>query len=65
MSEADHIELLELVRQVRGKVMLSGYPSALDDDALAGWKRHEWVRPSDAGGGRTKARRAEVLWTNW
>jgi DNA adenine methylase len=40
MSEADHRHLLDALRQCKGKVMLSGYPSALYDAELAGWNRH-------------------------
>jgi DNA adenine methylase len=39
MTEADHRRLLDLLRVVKGKVVLSGYPSALYDRALAGWTR--------------------------
>lgn len=58
-------ELLDVVRQVKGKVMLSGYASHLYDQALAGWSRQQWDRPSDAAGGWKKARRVEVLWCNF
>jgi hypothetical protein len=36
MSEADHVELLRVLRTCTGKVMLSGYPSQLYDDTLKG-----------------------------
>ena len=39
MTEADHRRLLDLLRVVKGKVVLSGDPSALYDRALAGWTR--------------------------
>lgn len=65
MSEAQHRDLLNLVKQVQGKVMLSGYPSALYDDALAGWTRQVWEMPNHAAGGKSKRRVEEVLWCNW
>src|SRR5262249_52529359 len=40
MTEADHQALLNVLLACRGKVMLSGYPSRLYDEALAGWTRH-------------------------
>jgi DNA adenine methylase len=65
MTEADHAELLGVLRQVRGKVMLSGYPSALYDGALTGWNRHTFDMPNHAAGGRSKRRVAESLWCNF
>jgi DNA adenine methylase len=65
MTEADHRELLDVIRQCRGKVMLSGYASALYDEALAGWTRHTVDVPNNASGGRQKDRETEVLWCNY
>lgn len=65
MTESDHRELLDAVRQCRGKVMLSGYPSRLYDDALAGWNRHAREVANHAAGGASKARETEVVWCNF
>jgi DNA adenine methylase len=65
MSAADHRQLLDVLRSVRGKVMLSGYPSALYDAALAGWTRHTFDLPNNAAGGSKKGRETEVLWCNF
>jgi DNA adenine methylase len=65
MSEADHRRLLEVVKGCKGKAMLSGYPSALYDAALADWSRHTFELPNNAAGGSTKARMTEVLWCNF
>jgi DNA adenine methylase len=65
MSEAEHRQLLDALLACRGKVMLSGYPSALYDGALAGWARHPFDLPNNAAGGRQKARETEVLWCNF
>jgi DNA adenine methylase len=65
MTDADHRELLDVLRQCRGKVMLSGYASELYDRALAGWSRHTFDVPNDATGGRKKGRETEVLWCNF
>jgi DNA adenine methylase len=65
MAEADHRELLGVLRQAKGKVILSGYPSALYDVGLAGWNRHEVDRPNNAAGGKRKRRMVEVLWCNF
>ena len=65
MNEADHRELLDLLLRVRGKVMLSGYPSRLYDETLRGWRRYIKEIPNHAAGGRTKATETEVLWCNF
>jgi DNA adenine methylase len=65
LSEADHRELLDVLLGCRGKVMLSGYPSALYDDALAGWTRHTFDAANHAAGGKKKGRETEVLWCNF
>lgn len=65
MSLDDHCELLDLVRNVRGKIMLSGYPSDLYDTALADWNRHTFDLPNNAAAGKSKARETEVLWCNF
>lgn len=38
MSEADHRRLLALILQVKGMVLLSGYPHPLYQEALASWE---------------------------
>jgi DNA adenine methylase len=65
MTEADHRELLDALRSVRGKVILSGYPSALYDAALAGWDREAIDVANHAAGGDAKRRMTEVLWANF
>lgn len=59
MSRADHEALLDRLQSVDGMVVLSGYPSALYDEALKGWTRRE--RTALADGAR---KRTEVLWLN-
>jgi len=59
MDDGDHADLLAFLKTLRGKVLLSGYPSALYDGALAGWQRIE--RKALADGARE---RTEVLWKN-
>lgn len=59
MTDADHAELLEALRGLKGMVILSGYPSTAYDLALVGWTRLE--RKALADGARP---RIEVLWLN-
>jgi DNA adenine methylase len=65
MTQAQHRELLNVLLRCTGNVMLSGYPSALYDDMLAGWTRHTFDRPNNAAGGSVKDRETEVLWCNF
>jgi DNA polymerase-1 len=65
LSEADHRKLLEVLRVVQGKVMLSGYPSELYDQILSDWTRHTFTVPNNAAHGAKKSRRTEALWCNF
>ena len=58
-QEHDHIELLELLRQLPCRVMLSGYPSALYEQGLEGWNQLELQVMNQAGV------RTEKLWFNF
>lgn len=60
MTEQDHVELLDALKQHRGSVILSGYPSELYDRELAGWSRI--TRKSY---NQNAAQRTEVLWCNF
>jgi DNA adenine methylase len=65
MSLAQHAELLDTIRQCKGHVMLSGYPSVLYDTCLSSWTRHEFILPNQAAGGKQKRRMTEVVWCNF
>jgi DNA adenine methylase len=60
MSTADHMAMAEIVRELKGMVVLSGYPCELYDKRLfADWARQQ--RQVMADGGRE---RTEVVWVN-
>lgn len=59
LSVQDHLDLLEFLKTLEGSVVLSGYPSALYDQALRDWHRIE--RKAFADGAKV---RTEVLWLN-
>ena len=59
IDEDEAAHTLAALRDLRGMVVLSGYPSRLYDDALAEWRRVE--RKALADGAR---QRTEVLWLN-
>ena len=48
-EEADHLELLELLKGVPCQVMVSGYGSALYEERLEGWRRVELQVMNHAG----------------
>jgi len=60
MTEADHAELLTALRQVKARVILSGYAHPAYDAALHDWRRIEVKALADRAGPRT-----EVLWLNY
>ena len=60
MTEQDHVELLDALKQHRGSVILSGYPSELYDRDLSGWSRI--TRKSY---NQNADQRTEVLWCNF
>jgi DNA adenine methylase len=65
MTEADHAELLAVLRSCKGKVMLSGYPSRPYADELAGWTCHTLDVPNQASGAKVKDRETGCLWCNF
>ena len=53
VREADHVELLELLKTLPCQVMLSGYPSRCTTGLLGGWRSLE-VQVMNQGGVRTE-----------
>jgi DNA adenine methylase len=77
MTREDHEELVDLLRGIQGKAMLSGYPNDLYD--RLGWRRLDWETTCRASG-RTRAnglqgagavlkdgrqKRTECVWMSW
>lgn len=65
MSDEEHHNLLCIIRQCKGKVMVSGYRSAMYDDLLQNWTRHEKAINNHAAGGKVKRVMTECVWTNF
>lgn len=59
MTDADHRNLAEVLRSIRGGVVLSGYPCPLYDELYQDW--HREARKALADGARE---RTEILWMN-
>lgn len=62
MTDADHAELLEHLKILRGYVVLSGYESPLYGDILRGWQKS--TTQSRISSGRGTALREECVWIN-
>lgn len=64
-SEQDHSALLDILSSVKGKVLLSGYPSRLYDSKLISWNRVQKEVANNSGQNKKKQKRIEVLWKNY
>jgi DNA adenine methylase len=62
MNDDDHIQLAEVLHQVRGKVAISGYDSPLMNRLYGDWRRIE-SQPRTAHS--IKQLRTEILWINY
>lgn len=62
MDDAAHRELLEVLLDLEGMVVLSGYPSDLYAEMLPGWACYSTSARISAG--RGTAKRTECIWLN-
>ena len=60
MEDKDHEELLDVLLDHKGKVLLSGYDSSLYNSRLRGWHREEHRSRSQVG-----SVKREILWMNF
>jgi DNA adenine methylase len=65
MTVEDHIDLLNLIKNSRGKVIISGYASPLYNRTLKGWKCKKKSVANHASQAKTKDMRTEVIWFNY
>ncbi len=61
LSMEQHVELLNLARDARGKVCISAYASPLYNRTLKGWKTVKKDQKAD----KSKNKKQEVLWMNY
>ena len=59
MADDDHIELLQVLNEHTGYVLLSGYDSVLYNDLLVGWSKVEKLAKTEFA-----QKKKEVLWLN-
>ncbi|WPJ13170.1 DNA adenine methylase [Raoultella ornithinolytica] len=62
MTNEEHVELLNAVKQLLGAVIICGYDSKLYNDSLIGWKKV--TRTTAANGFSGSVQRTECLWIN-
>lgn len=67
MTVEDHRRLLDTLAGIKGRFMLSGYPSLLYQDFAnnCGWSTHEREIDNKASSARVKEKRTEVVWCNY
>ena len=65
MEGIKHSELLEVLNNCEGKVVLSGYECDLYCNELKHWNRTEFDVANHAGQGKVKQRRKEIVWRNY
>lgn len=67
MSEDDHVALLDTLYDIKGKFILSGYPSDTYDFACLqnGWRYEEIQIDNKASSKKTKEKKTECLWMNY
>ncbi len=66
-TKQDHIDLLEMVKNMKAKWLLSNYPNKLYDELLKDFYRIEVVvsKHSASTGNNPKPKALEVLWANY
>ncbi|KAA0473361.1 DNA adenine methylase [Klebsiella variicola] len=62
MTNEEHMELLNVLKELRGAVIVCGYNSDLYNNALSGWK--QVTRTTAANGFAGSVQRTECLWLN-
>ncbi|MBU3121354.1 DNA adenine methylase [Acinetobacter soli] len=60
MTDQDHIELIESIKKLKGKVIICGYEHELYDTRLTTWKK--MTKDVQASGNRGGVTRKECLW---
>ncbi len=60
LDAKDHEELLMLLMEHKGQVVISGYETELYDKMLAGWNRYEKTAYSQVG-----SKKREIIWMNY
>ena len=65
LTVEDHIHLLHLAKNARGKIVISGYPSPLYNRTLKNWRCKKKNVANHSSQAKVKERRIECLWMNY
>lgn len=67
MTSLDHEKMIAVAHDLKSKVLISGYPNQMYEDALRPpkWRYVDFNLPNNAAGGKTKRRMTERLWMNF
>ena len=65
MTVEDHLALLHLAKNARGKVIISGYSSPLYNRNLKDWRVRRKNMANHSSQSKVKKRRVECLWLNY
>lgn len=65
MTDAQHIELANVLNKIKGRALVSGYRCDLYDNLYKNWRRVEFDLPNNSAKGKTKQRRIETLYLNY
>lgn len=60
MSNQEHIQLLETIKQHPGKIIISGYDNEIYNSILEGWNKEQKETQAEAG-----IKRVETIWMNY
>lgn len=65
MTDAQHVQMLRVVKKCPGKFMISGYDTPMYRGELKDWTLHVKPIANHAAGGRSKRTMQECLWCNF
>lgn len=65
MTVEDHMNLLHLAKNARGKIAISGYSSPLYNRTLKNWRCKKRNVANHSGQNKVKEKRVEFLWMNY
>ena len=65
MTTDQHVELLEVIDNCRGDVVLSGYPNELYQQMLKNWNYVDFEIDNKASSAKQKPKMVERIWMNY
>jgi DNA adenine methylase len=67
MTDQQHAMLLNTLSEIKGRFLLSGYPTRLYDQADKdfGWRHVDFIIDNKASSAKSKEKKIERLWMNY